>query len=498
MYRSFAILFCATALLTACGNDECPAGSQKVGERCIALDGGVPSDAPSDSQVATDAPTSDGPRADMTAATCTPACSGETPVCFEGLCRECEGDADCPDHSPLCLAHSCEPCSAGTCTADQALAEIAARACTQFTSFVQNTSFDSFRAALCAATANMSTVFYRTNHAALLSGRATYDASAYEACAAAPLDLLSSCAEIAGATAAGGDCYINNECVSRSCTEGSGCAKTCAPVVALHGTCEPFGPECAEGTACVAGHCEAGGRLGEPCVSGECAEGTCRAGTCGPRYVIGDTCASPGSFCSPSLYCSAESSICRAFHGNMESCDSTFLGPRCADGFVCAAGICRPELIEGDTCTTENAARCAAGTQCESGHCERIRTNREHCGPAPCALGLRCVTGRCAPLPNLGEACEAEVGCLRGSCQASTCVSLSAGASCIVSNIANGDALDPCGANFTCVSDGVSATSCVSDAALSESCGDTTAHCADVDAMCSGGHCVAACLPEAS
>ncbi len=88
------------ALLGACGDDACPAGSTSTGGRCVG---------------ATDAgPTDAGHDAGGDAGPCNGACSGDTPVCdtMTGMCVGCLGAIDCAAPMPACDTdtHTCVAC----------------------------------------------------------------------------------------------------------------------------------------------------------------------------------------------------------------------------------------------------------------------------------------------------------------------------------------------------------------------------------------------------
>lgn len=499
MTRFSVVLFCVGIIMNAsCATDECPAGSERNGERCITVDASVPTDSSMTVDAGHDGATTDA--AADAAIVCSPTCGGSLPFCVDGACVECNVNDDCFDASPLCLNHTCSPCSEGSCTSQQIVGEIAARSCSQFTSYLQNTSFDSLRAATCAGIYQGARSYVADMLAGLADGRLTYAGAEFEECTDEDVDQTKSCDGTIGVVPGGGACFSSSECASGNCNLTSACPGTCAPEVAEHGSCTGDAV-CETGFACLGGHCEAGGHNGEACVAGACVHGECRDGTCGPYALLGDTC-TRGSLCGTTMICDDSSVTCRPFHGVDEVCDMTDYGPRCAAGAQCVGGRCYAALAEGDACTPENAATCTAGTVCSDGHCERIRTNRERCGPAPCALGLRCVEGRCGSLPTLGEACVATEGCLRGTCRSGMCVSLNVSDPCIVSNIFGADALDACGEGSTCITSGAT-TRCVADASTGEMCGPAIAACADSTERCANSGvayptCIAGCHPSST
>lgn len=98
---------CASEPSIACSTDEqCLDGQQcssgwctPAGTSSMMSDGGTSEgDAPPSSG---DAALPDAP------ATCSPACTGETPHCLDGTCMECIGPLDCPLIAPRCVANAC-------------------------------------------------------------------------------------------------------------------------------------------------------------------------------------------------------------------------------------------------------------------------------------------------------------------------------------------------------------------------------------------------------
>lgn len=486
----------ALALMAAgCGTDTCPAGSTMVGERCIASDAGVGGDA--DMATAGDMSSSRdmtiGPDGEVT---CAPACSGALPHCVGGECKECLDTSECPDRSPLCNNNTCEPCSAGTCDAEQSLRELGARSCEQLTRFLGTSTFLSFRAQICASHALTDLPYYKNRLAAAEAGRVRFLAEEFETCTASHLRLEESCPDFEGLVPAAGVCYDDVECTSGRCG-GETCPGACEPEVAEHGICGSDA-NCMPGFSCIALHCEAGGHIGDPCVSGGCAEGDCDTDTdtCVPFLVAGDECGSPSGYCTSDLFCDPTNSRCRAFAGMGQPCDMTYLGPQCSPGNVCVSGTCTTAIEDGDACTAGPTASCELGTTCVGGHCERIRTNNEACDPAPCAAGLRCSSGRCAALPSLGSACTVTEGCLRGTCIGGLCASLEPDDACVASDIRDADAMDACGEGSTCISAG-GAPRCIVDADAAEACGTSVAQCAAPN-ECDDDECSAPCVAPAS
>ncbi len=140
-----------------------------------------------------------------------------------------------------------------------------------------------------------------------------------------------------GTVAPGGDCYqvdhraFDNECVATAfCDESSSCPGVC---VAYGGV----------GDACGAGHPPCGATTG------------CSDGTCAPRPVEGESCASLP--CASPYSC--VDSVCRTLVGVGESCDATH---PCTYALICAGGTCADTVGSGDACT--NSAQCPTDEQC--------------------------------------------------------------------------------------------------------------------------------------
>jgi hypothetical protein len=208
-----------------------------------------------------------------------------------------------------------------------------------------------------------------------------------------PLDQPMACTKtFTGTVAAGGDCYIPQECVSGEC-EFTNCDKACCT-----GTCTAQGPGSVP--------------LGQPCD--------------GPGACV------PGAFCDTG----AASPTCAQTKGAGESCSDSYA---CPSGMLClptstsatAPLACIQAPKEGDACTgpgtcgAENdfcdptalkcKARLAPGSVCDASN-----------GDDPCVLWAFCdATGACVARAHVGEACDDTNGppCLMSlACNAGKCV----------------------------------------------------------------------------
>jgi hypothetical protein len=237
------------------------------------------------------------------------------------------------------------------------------------------------------------------------AGKTKYDGKAAAAC----LDAMSSmscnysdpvndgeqaCKDtFKGTVAAGGDCFINEECISMQCE--------------LTGTCTI-------GVACCAG--------------------TCTAGPVG----IGSGCSWGGPVCVDTAYCPSELvATCMARAAVGQSCDTSSPEDSCVAGAYCVAngsntGTCGKLPAEGQSCYPTGASYWPA---CDSmlDYCDNVTLK---CVPkvavgSVCSVSVSCVdyaacdaTGRCAALAGAGEVCDdlTEPRCL-GSllCSSGTC-----------------------------------------------------------------------------
>lgn len=195
---------------------------------------------------------------------------------------------------------------------------------------------------------------------------------------------------------------------------------------------------------------------GECTVDVECAGATyCHLeaacpGECRAFGTAGDGCRGTRE-CSPLLRCLG--GVCRPPLLDGETCDRAAVNGGCAGGSLClAAGVCvRPAdaftQLEGERCEPMRDALCARGLACDLGRtgvgvCVPVVGPGEPCSrtlPDVCPRGERCdlELGSCRPLPGEGEGCfeEArpqELPCAPGhACDGGVCVpEIPAGGEC--------------------------------------------------------------------
>ena len=205
---------------------------------------------------------------------------------------------------------------------------------------------------------------------------------------------------VEGTIAAGGTCFIDEQCVSQECETvtcpDACCAGTCigdAPPVRPR-----VGESCADVYNCSTGYCDtttflctAYKALGQPCEDeNECAEGYCN-GTCTAYPQEGQPCVSGETPCgSIGLYCDTTTQVCTPYALDGETCGTV----RCSPAYTCTGGTCalRPRL--GETCDVE------------TNNC----IDESYCDPA---------TSRCtAPKPD-GASCTSSRECV-GNCDYNT------------------------------------------------------------------------------
>lgn len=319
---------------------------------------------------------------------------------------------------------------------------------------------------------------------AATGGRVSYDADAAAKCLAAAkalgctidqqIALANECADVYGAaTAPGGACKADGECVAGYCDRGtgakpSGCAGVCAALLATGGACDPNAPHCASSDYCDAtskkcaaratAGAECGGtkprcQLGLFCKGYVAASGgaPATAGKCAGAGAVGDPCG--GSLrgdtdCTPGLYCdrSTKSPACKARLAAGAECASL---SACDDGLACAGmivdltagtvttkGKCAAILDVGKTCDNPAAfvTGCPRDTVCDatSKQCVSFGTVGVDCSKTGtngvCAVDFYCdgASSKCAAQVGLGAACTPPASmtaanpCQTGSCDATT------------------------------------------------------------------------------
>lgn len=186
----------------------------------------------------------------------------------------------------------------------------------------------------------------------------------------------SSCEDVfTGTVEDGGDCYIDEQCVSGACDEGFDCGDQCCL-----GTCAAAAPPA---------------EMGEPC------------GFVDSQFIS----------CVDDLYCDGEACAPMVVEG--APCD---FDDQCERGLSCYGLADAPETCqelpgEGDPCEGQglfDGAGCnSPGLTCDqaTGTCERWLLDGETCGPesnrcSPWYLRCDSETSTCQPFPDVGEACE--------------------------------------------------------------------------------------------
>ena len=242
-------------------------------------------------------------------------------------------------------------------------------------------------------------------------------ASISASCSVAQLDRnddTAACeATFEGTVAAGGQCAMNEECVSQNCDVPS-CPDACC-----QGTCvgDAPTPRPKVGEAC-------GGTASYNCVDSYCDS---IASVCKAYVADGQPCTS-SSECDNGL-CGADQ-LCTSLPGPGDACDLTTGESQCGEiGYTCSAtsGTCVAVGLTGDACTTER-------------DCSGIYT----CG----------ASGTCELGPQLGDACNVQGppgDCIdRSFCEPTTMVCTApkpAGAACQSSS----ECIDDCDfATSTC------------------------------------------------
>ena len=264
-------------------------------------------------------------------------------------------------------------------------------------------------------------------------GRLTFDSSEAVRCVSDYADALTGCADPfdtpfspACARMFQDSALLGERCAAlntgASCGELSG-------VCVEDRTCAPLPPE------------------GQPCLLGRCSGGLfCNAGVCGAAIerferAEGEACAlnvecqvglacvegrcvpapAPGEPCAESLQCGRNATcllssarVCAPLAQLDESCFSGECAPGLACELVGDLPICRPEVPQGQPCTSFQT--CEAGSVCNADACTPLPGRDEVCLFGQCAGGLLCdaATQRCSDLAVEGETCNATSECAAG------------------------------------------------------------------------------------
>jgi hypothetical protein len=238
------------------------------------------------------------------------------------------------------------------------------------------------------------------------SGKVTYDASAAGRC----LDDVSSlsceefitggsdsqyedCSKIfTGTVAAGGSCYVDEDCVSDECDPN-----TCDPSAACcEGTCAAVTPTVADGAACT---------LESYCVAGdECTNGTCQKAPTIPPIADGQPC-DLGDVCANGDVCEADSTgamTCQRIGKAGDACSQPSFQQTCDYGLYCdsASSTCKPLVAVGGSCAS---GVCVAYATCDSttSECVADALLGQDCSSTPCLGDATCdPTTRKCTLPT--------------------------------------------------------------------------------------------------
>jgi len=276
---------------------------------------------------------------------------------------------------------------------------------------------------------------FEPTHAAVLEGRASYDARAaadlIRQLASVSCEELDSISDslpdppvFSGTLATGAACSVNEECQGAAACIGDG-------------TCP--------------GHCSARAKQGEACVdSAQCASGlTCHRNVCASRKRSGEACTIADA-CPGFHYCKDDAegvSRCQSLFGPTrmkgESCNGD--DGSCAAGLACQAkpvtgsarwpGVCVERVAAGGSCQDASPSMCPDGQYCAvpdgstNGTCTAKPLAGSACGKVlsatyVCASGLTCVQGKClAPKPN-AAACTSPAECASASCVEGKCAAV--------------------------------------------------------------------------
>ena len=214
-----------------------------------------------------------------------------------------------------------------------------------------------------------------------------------------------------GTVAGGGQCAIDEECISRDCDVPS-CQEACC-----QGTCvgdapvprPTVGQSCAQNGSCVDSYCDF------------------TTTTCMPHRAAGEACTST-SQCGLNI---CANQVCTKRPGPGEPCSDTTLGGQCSLlGYRCSptTSTCVPYALGGDACTTQSD--CSEIYRCgDSGTCELGPRLGDTCGiDAEDCLGdsyCEASTLTCTAPKSNGASCMGDRECASDYCDfdTSTCIS---------------------------------------------------------------------------
>lgn len=228
-----------------------------------------------------------------------------------------------------------------------------------------------------------------------------------------------------GTRTAGQSCFIDQECVSQSCSGNSGsacdpgqCIGDTAPVV----TRNPIGGNCVSQTGCVAGaYCDQDLAIctelkasGSTCTQDlECAYGTSCVGTtgastCAALPAVGQPCNTDGICRDVGTYCDTTANQCKQYLLPGAQCTSS---AQCSPYYpcdfavtpnVCAQGPGLGEMCSGQTCFD-------AGTYCDFNASTPVCVAKKAAG-ALCDNSQECADGFC-DFNQSTPVCTAPVSC---------------------------------------------------------------------------------------
>jgi hypothetical protein len=230
--------------------------------------------------------------------------------------------------------------------------------------------------------------------ASIKAGRATFDATAMNACLkalVAPDSCTSVGAMLPWAAACMKSAWTGAVPVGSACMQGFECADLTASYCAPNQRCTVLP---ADGMPCVAGN----GTM-------ECAAGFfCNIGTCRPQLAAGGMCASnqqcqKGNFCN-----TAQPRVCEALHAT---------GQACSGNLSCQSGKCLPGVCSA------GAGSCFTNTDCQfNNRCSNngaFCTTDASCGTGTCSVGGALCTSA-AGCTGAGNTCVFPNTCILSTC----------------------------------------------------------------------------------
>ena len=221
----------------------------------------------------------------------------------------------------------------------------------------------------------------------------------------------------------GGECTIDQECISRYCDIQAGCPGKCSPQAAVGETCNAGESSCVHGADCNGDKCvDFTGIIadGESCDEAFqwCGENSyCMGGKCQPKLGEGDDCSEYEDACGKGMYCSPEKDNNVCVTGSIveedgATCDPTegtvcnpLLNLYCHLNYNTFEGTCGAPKEEGDTCldtTEEMYYTCGEGLYCKT----------------------ELTSGTCTKLKDLGESCTTDNECESGYCDEGECTGI--------------------------------------------------------------------------